>query len=313
MERAFDRLPESPLKLVGATVSVTTVGYVLIRGLRKLSNKANQLPPPPGPPRHFLLGNLLQFPKDHFYKRFCEWQAEYGDIVSVELPGTSMVILNSYEIAQELLNKRPNSTARRNNGYMMLNVMGINWSTSSIQPGPLHSERRKMLRRGIGPQRVGLHDPIIEKGINKLMVTLQNFRGDPHSTISRATGDIVLEVAYGTKLSTMINEKLSSWNIEFMKLLTSTMFTFWFVNIFHFLHYVPSWMPGAKFKRLGARSTWLCTQIRYVPYEQAKALHKSGEIGHSLATDLFDEFGPKANVMDALASLYMAGADTVGA
>lgn len=122
MEHVLDGLADSPLKLAGVTASIATIGYVLVQGLRRMTDKLNRLPPPPGPPRHFLIGNLLQFPKDHFYKRFCEWKKAYGDIVSVELPGTSMVILNSYELAQELLNKRPNSTAGRKTGYMVLEV-----------------------------------------------------------------------------------------------------------------------------------------------------------------------------------------------
>jgi hypothetical protein len=38
---------------------------------------------------------------------------------------------------------------------------------------------------------------------------------------------------------------------------------------------------------------------------------KSGEIGHSLATDLLEEFGPDDDVRDALGILYLGGADTV--
>ncbi|KIM28303.1 hypothetical protein M408DRAFT_23708 [Serendipita vermifera MAFF 305830] len=298
MEHAFDKLPESPLKLVGATISVATIGYVLVQGLRKLSDKRNQLPPPPGPPRHFFIGNLLQFPKNPFYKRFWE-------IVSVDVPGTSMVILNSYDIAQELLNKRPNSTARRNIGYMMLEV--YNGDQMEHLPGSLHSERRKMLRRGIGPQRVGSHDYVVEKHVNRLIVKLQSVQGDPNPVVSRAVGDIVIEVTYGTKLATIMNKELSSWNIE--NLGASHLYS---LQLLVF-HYVPSWMPGARFKRLGARSHELSTQIRHIPYEKATALHESGELGHSLATDLLDEFGPKDNVMDALATLYMAGADTTSA
>ncbi|KIM20898.1 hypothetical protein M408DRAFT_41311, partial [Serendipita vermifera MAFF 305830] len=110
----------------------------------------------PGPPRHFLIGSLLQFPNDHFYQRFCEWQKEYGKyIVSVELPGISMVIINSYDIAQELMIKRPNNTAGRKVGYMFFEVMGNQWNPAFIQPGHHHANQRKMLRRGLGPQRVG--------------------------------------------------------------------------------------------------------------------------------------------------------------
>ncbi|KIM28320.1 hypothetical protein M408DRAFT_23723 [Serendipita vermifera MAFF 305830] len=311
MEHTLDRLADSPLKLAGVTISIATIGYVLVQGLRKTTTKPNGLSVPPGPPRHFLIGNLLQFPKDHFYKRFCEWKKAYGDIVSVELPGTSMVILNSYELAQELLNKRPNSTAGRKTGYMVLEVMGIQWSTVVIQPGPHHSNQRKMLRRGIGPQRVRSHDPIIEKNVAELMIKLQTFQGNPYPLM--VLGNIVIEVAYGTKLPTSMKEGLSSWNNELMEYVNHAVLTFWLVDILHFLRYIPSWMPGAKFKRIGDRSTWLSKQIRHAPFEKAKVLHKSGELGHSLATDLLDEFGPSDDTMDALAVLYLAGSDTTSA
>jgi hypothetical protein len=33
---------------------------------------------PPGPKRYPILGNLLNFPRDHFYDAFTKWQKEYG-------------------------------------------------------------------------------------------------------------------------------------------------------------------------------------------------------------------------------------------
>ena len=45
-----------------------------------------------------------------------------GDVVSVEIPGLSMVILNTHDAAQELLAKRPNTTSGRKVGYMALKM-----------------------------------------------------------------------------------------------------------------------------------------------------------------------------------------------
>jgi hypothetical protein len=45
-----------------------------------------------------------------------------GDIVYVELPGVPMVVLNSYEVTQELLGKRTKSTGGRKIGYMIREV-----------------------------------------------------------------------------------------------------------------------------------------------------------------------------------------------
>jgi len=45
-----------------------------------------------------------------------------GNVVSVQLPGLQMVIINSYDAASELLIKHPNSTGHRKIGYMVLKM-----------------------------------------------------------------------------------------------------------------------------------------------------------------------------------------------
>ena len=75
-------------------------------------------------------------------------------------------------------------------------------------------------------------------------------------------------------------------------------------------------------RKIGNRSSWLSDQIRYKPFEVVKELHvcpsilqraytselyhtkKSGKLGHCLAADLLDEFGPCDDARDALATLY---------
>lgn len=300
----------SSFKLGLATITLTTIGYGVVQVIKRLSNDVKPLPPPPGPPRQFLIGNLRQFPKDHFYEKFCEWQKEYGDVVYVEIPGIPMVIISSYEIAQNLLGKRPNSTSGRLTGYMLREVMGLKWTTTFLQPGPQHSHHRQMLRRGIGPQRVASHTDNIEKNTVSLVLSLQDFEGDPHALVLDTVGRIVIEVTYGTKLRSIMGKELSSWNAELVHLFSSAFSTFWLVDIFHFLRLVPSWVPGASFKKIGDRSIWLSQQVRYTAFNKAQELYKSGDIGHSLAADLLDEFGSSEDVMDTLATLYGAGSDT---
>jgi len=63
--------------------------------------------------------------------------------------------------------------------------MGWHWSLSFLQPGQHHSDQRKMLRRGIGPQRVGSHNDKIEKNTAELLMALQGFEGNPFSSLLR--------------------------------------------------------------------------------------------------------------------------------
>ena len=45
---------------------------------------------PPGPKRYPIIGNLLNFPRDHFYDAFNRWQKEYG------MPNPPLRILSSH-------------------------------------------------------------------------------------------------------------------------------------------------------------------------------------------------------------------------
>jgi hypothetical protein len=78
---------------------------------------------PPGPKKLPLIGNLLSMPSGAQWETFTKWGKEYGscliprtnihlmpsidsDIIHANALGTSMVILNSYEAAVNLLDKR---------------------------------------------------------------------------------------------------------------------------------------------------------------------------------------------------------------
>jgi ent-kaurene oxidase len=53
----------------------------------------------PGAP---ILGNLHQLKERKPFKTFCEWTDKYGPIFTVKFGSTTMVIINSSEIAKEV-------------------------------------------------------------------------------------------------------------------------------------------------------------------------------------------------------------------
>jgi len=77
---------------------------------------------PPGPRKLPLIGNLLSMPSRAEWETFTKWGKEYSlclipctifiscladsDIIHVNALGTSIVILNSYEVAVNILDKR---------------------------------------------------------------------------------------------------------------------------------------------------------------------------------------------------------------
>ena len=87
---------------------------------------------PPGPTKWPFIGNLLSIPKDYAWEVYANWSKKYGsyftfyydscfghayheqhvesDILHLNVLGTSMIILNSYKSAREVLEKRSASS-----------------------------------------------------------------------------------------------------------------------------------------------------------------------------------------------------------
>ncbi|KAG8819985.1 hypothetical protein FRC17_010285, partial [Serendipita sp. 399] len=318
IDALLNKATERPLQTGLLTVSLTLLGYLSLRTLyrnhRNMDDEAllkRRHPLPPGPPQDFLIGSLRHFPNDHIWAKFTEWQKQYGDIVHVALPGTSLVIIGSYELSQELLSRRTNVTGGRAVGYMITDVMGLYWSLAFMQPGVHHSNQRRMLRKAIGPARVSSHDSRIEQIANEMMLQLVEFKGYLPRVVTKVMGNLITSLSYGEVVRKEMGDELAKHNQEIMHFAEYALFNVWIVDFLHSLRFIPSWLPGANFKRIGARTRWLSDYIRFKPFKMIQDLYNSGKLGHSIATDLLEEFGPNEDTQDALAVLATAIADKV--
>lgn len=86
------------LALIGLT-SIFVLNYVIT------PFKGSSLPLPPGPKGLPLIGNVLQLPKSHTFLLWQRWSKIYGPFFRLNVLGMNIVVLNTYESAQELLAK----------------------------------------------------------------------------------------------------------------------------------------------------------------------------------------------------------------
>lgn len=102
-------LPLLPLLLLSLIL------YTLIR-IRTVGLRPSSLPP--GPPTRWLLGNLLQMPKEKAYLQFKKWADEYGPIYTLILGTQTTIVLNDAEVVKELLDKRSGIYSSRAEAYL---------------------------------------------------------------------------------------------------------------------------------------------------------------------------------------------------
>lgn len=104
--------------------SALFLGGVLLFSVFWLRSK-RQPKPPPGPPGLPILGNLFDMPTTgHDWEVYAKWADQWGPIVSASAFGTTLVIINSYQKACELLDKKSNKYSGRPHFTMAIDLMG---------------------------------------------------------------------------------------------------------------------------------------------------------------------------------------------
>ncbi|PVF92925.1 hypothetical protein CPB86DRAFT_716542, partial [Serendipita vermifera] len=111
----------SSLRYLAAAFSVVAGTALVHRLWNAPSAKARRAGAklPPGPKRDFLIGNFRNFPKNRWYETFTRWRKDYGDILYLDLAGSPILVLNSLEVVQDLMEKKASIYSGRGHTTMV--------------------------------------------------------------------------------------------------------------------------------------------------------------------------------------------------
>ena len=87
-------------------VALLVLAFALRIRRRQISANPKKLPLPPGPRCLPVIGSLLDMPTDFYWLTYTEWASKFGDVVYTHVCGRDIVILNSADVALDLLEKR---------------------------------------------------------------------------------------------------------------------------------------------------------------------------------------------------------------
>ncbi|CAG7852714.1 O-methylsterigmatocystin oxidoreductase Short=OMST oxidoreductase; AltName: Full=Aflatoxin B synthase; AltName: Full=Aflatoxin biosynthesis protein Q; AltName: Full=Cytochrome P450 64 [Serendipita indica DSM 11827] len=297
--------------LAGGIVALGTLFvYLASNGTSAKARKANAKLPS-GPKQHFALGNVFNFPKDRWYEAFTSWGKEYGDIVYVNLAGVHMMVLNSLEAVQELTVNRASIYSERPYTVMSNDLMGQGFTMILSSTGPNFTEQRKVFHKFLGKQAISNYDGLIQRHTKDFIEQINEFVGDPYDPLMKSAGDILTTIGYGEKINSEYGEILIKVNAASTNLIAWVFTKVWMVDMIPALRHVPSWMPGAGFKRTAARGSFLVNTIRHWAYSMVEAAVADGTADDSIISKQINQPGiSNTNLRDAVAVMYGAGVDT---
>ncbi|KAJ7194939.1 cytochrome P450 [Mycena pura] len=298
------------------SLTVTDVGIVAAAlsfgGFYFYTKRTQRLPP--GPTGYPFIGNVFDMPKSHSWKTFAKWGEQYGGIVSVTLLRQPFIIINDSAIAAEILDR--SSYADRPTSEMG-NLCGWDRVLSSARYGPRFREYRKLIAREIGTRSSMEKFYSVEDYQGNML--LKRVLGDPsgfESATRNTAAAIVLQLAYGYKISEEENDPfvdlVDKAMSEFSHILRPGAFL---IEVLPILKYVPSWFPGAKFKRLAEKYNHSCDDMAEVPLAYVKEQMELGQAASSYTANLLSETDESAaqrefDIKWSAASFYGGGSET---
>lgn len=249
------------------------------------------------------------------WETFSIWGEKWGDVVSISVLGTDIVWFNSLKAATGFLDKKSRICSNRPAIPLAGELVGWNDIAAFLQNGDDLKQFRKLFHTFIGTSSslVKLH-PIHELGIHRLLKNLlarpQNFEAD----IMHAAGSILLHAIYGVnedKLRDHLNHTVDRAVQDLYEAADGK----YLVNALPILRFVPSWFPGAQFKRHA--NIWSVGFHKMVeePYAWIKQhlVQVDSNIAPSFVGNLLHEgVETEATIKHAAASMSAAGPDTTG-
>ncbi|KZP19015.1 cytochrome P450 [Athelia psychrophila] len=305
------------------SVSVDTSAVALLTSLLlatlyySLSRKASRYPP--GPKGWPIIGNLLDAPKPGSewadYHEMCKKYS--SDIVHLRILGQSILVLDSLEAIDELLEKRSNIYSSRPRFPMLLELMDWTANWALVPYGNHWRAHRRIFLSEFSEHGASWHHQQQTQGAHGLLSRLLERPEKWQDDVRHQIGAAILDIAYGIKalpendpLIEMVEDTISMT----LQALVPGRFL---VDTIPWLKYVPAWVPGASFQNIARESKAKVRTMCSIPFQQVKRAMADGTATPSFTAnrlrdiDLTGDVPSQEGIIERTASvMFIAAADT---
>jgi len=248
------------------------------------------------------------------------WSKEYGDLIYLNAMGQGMLVLNSMAPIDDLFVGRASEYSHRSFS-IVIKLIKFEWAFSLMDYGADWRDHRRLFHQQLNATQMPRYHPMIEDEVAEFLARLLARPKEHRDLIRYGLGSMILRMAYGSE-DRAYNERLST---NGGRLVDGLMYYSTpgrlLVGLFPVLRHVPTWLPGAGWKRALDDLADLSDEVIAEPFGDAKERLRLGlqKDGNNLAAQYIDrlpdedhpEYKAKEKVaLQVAAVAYVAGADT---
>ncbi|KAI6003412.1 cytochrome P450 [Pisolithus marmoratus] len=284
-------------------------------GLWILATRAkSKLPYPPGPKGLPFIGSALDIDLQRPHLTYTQWAKTYGDIVYTLTLGQDVIIVNSEKTARMLADGRSEIYSDRYQSPLN-RMYGTDGTTPSLEYGKEWKIHRKLYHLSLRNDVIDKYNDLHLNYARDLARNILCGSSKLFEHIDLYSGAILVELIYGQQVGGKDDLTFAMANgLAEMMSREMTADKMGLLKVMPFLQYLPSWFPGAGFKRTAGQCRKMTAEFLELPFAIAKQRMEHGALPHCLISDMLNHGGmEESSAKAAVGSLYLAGAETSAA
>lgn len=268
-----------------AVVSLLAFGVVTLWPSRRRSPVNNPLPPGPRPLP--LVGNVLDISPSEPWLSYTNWGKTYGELVYSRLLNQEVIVINSEELAKDLLERRSSNYSDRPRIIRMTNdFFGWSFNTVMVPYSDRWRLHRRLFHQAFRPEAAINYHPLQLRKARELVMNLLELPNDFCAHIQTHSASIIMSIVYGYETAPRddpiisIVERAVKLAVESIRPEVAAV-----LGLFPFMRYIPSWFPGASFKRTALLSQKYADDMMEAPFQFVEKCMASGVTVPSMVTE----------------------------
>ncbi|KAI0298977.1 cytochrome P450 monooxygenase [Multifurca ochricompacta] len=271
---------------------------------------------PPGPRPDPFIGNLRHMSLKKQELRFTEWGRIFGDVVYFKIFGRPMIVLNTLQTAQDLMEKRSLNYSCRPRFVLLVEMMGWDASLPQLPYGPRFRKQRRLILEHF-TKGVSSFRPTQRRETYILLRGLLESPGAFLQHVRRFAAGTIMKITYGHTVCSTDELYVRLAEEAGTDTVTSGSPGSMLVDFFPALKHIPTWLPGAGFKRHALRTRIKVRNMHDAPYDMAAGTatpsFTSRLISDNIAAGGKCPIHDEEDIKGVAGTLYGAAADTTSA